>query len=174
MPQSIGRIYLLAPNGLNSGTHADVDGSGHFVFTAVATGTYLVRYWGDSLADVPEPLGNPVRVTVSENQTTVVDFQIIVGGLDGTQRDIFAGDFFFQEQPDGLPNAIVVVPLGTVVCWYNVGQHTHTVTGGPWGDSGPMAPIWNFLWTADQVGTFPYRCIYHSPDMQATLKVIPA
>src|SRR5207244_6077373 len=45
---------------------------------------------------------------------------------------------FFQEQPYGLPNAKVVVPLGTLVCWYNVGKNTHSVSGGPWSDSGPL------------------------------------
>ncbi len=172
--QSIGRVYLLQPSGLNTGTYVDVSGAGTFDFGQVPVGAYQLRYWGDNLADVPEPLGNPVHIQVTENQVTFVQFQIVLGGLNGTQRDIYAGDFFFQEQPYGVPNATVVVPLGTVVCWYNVGQHTHTVTGGPWGDSGPLALAWNFLWTADQVGTFPYRCTYHSPDMQATLQVVPA
>ena len=31
-PQGIGRIYLLAKSGFNSGVHADVDASGQFVF----------------------------------------------------------------------------------------------------------------------------------------------
>ena len=44
----------------------------------------------------------------------------------------------------------------------------HTVTGGPWGDSGPLGLDGNFNWTADQVGTFPYRCRYHGTQMIAT------
>lgn len=173
-PQSVGRVYLLSESGLNSGLYSDVDGTGAFNFGAVDVGAHQVRYWGGNQADVPEAFDNPVRITVFANQEVVVDFQIELGGLDGSDREIYAGDFFFQEQPTGLPNATVVVPLGTTVCWYNVGRHPHTVTGGPWGDSGDIAPIGNFMWTSDQVGTFPYRCTYHSPEMLATLQVVPA
>lgn len=172
--QPIGRIYLLSDAGLNNGRYADVDATGAYDLGGVDIGSYQVRYWGGNQADVPETFPNPVRITVSENQEVVVDFKIELGGLAGSDREIYAGDFFFQEQPTGLPNAPVVVTLGTGVCWYNVGRHAHTVTGGPWGDSGDIAPLGNFMWTSDQVGTFPYRCTYHSPDMQATLQVVPA
>jgi plastocyanin len=173
-PQAIGRVFLLTDSGLNNGLYADVDAAGAFDLGAVDIGAHQVRYWGGNQADVPETFDNPVRITVAANQTVTVDFHIQLGGLSGSDREIYAGDFFYQEQPTGLPNATVVVPLGTGVCWYNVGRHTHTVTGGPWGDSGDIAPLGNFMWTSDQVGTFPYRCTYHSPDMQATLQVVPA
>ncbi|MHB1862928.1 MAG: hypothetical protein ACYCVL_08145 [Gemmatimonadaceae bacterium] len=173
-PQAVGRIYLLTDAGLNQNVYADVDAAGNFNFGSVDVGPYQLRFWGGNLADVPETFSNPVRITVAANQATVVHFQIQLGGLGAIDREIYAGDFFYQEQPYGLPNATVVVPLGTGVCWYNVGQHTHTVTGGPWGDSGDIPPVGNFMWTANQVGTFPYRCTYHSPEMQAVLQVVPA
>jgi len=171
--QSIGRIYLLAKSGLNVGVYADVDASGAYEFVSVAVGEYQVRFWGANLASVPERLDNPVRVTVTANATTVVPFQIQVGSRDDPYQDIFAGDFFFQSQPVGEANGTVVAKLGTIICWYNVGQMVHSVTGGPWGDSGPIALDGNFNWTADQVGTFPYRCRYHGTQMIATLRIIP-
>ena len=170
-PQGIGRIYLLAKTGFNSGVHADVDASGQFFFPSIAVDDYQVRYWGANLARVPEPLPNPVRVTVKPNEATVVAFQVEVGPSDDADVDIYAGDFFFQSQPVGDPNGTVVAKLGTTICWYNVGQTVHSVTGGPWGDSGPIALDGNFMWTSNQVGTFQYRCRYHGTQMIATLQI---
>ena len=170
--QGIGRIYLLQKNGLNSGTYADVDRTGAFDFGPVPAGEYLVRFWGSNLADVPEPLRNPVHVTVTSSAVTVVQFQVAVSPTPSSDREIYIGDFFFQEQPVGVANGTTVVRVGTLVCWYNVGQVAHTVTGGPWGDSGPVAVDGNFMWTANAVGTFPYRCNYHGTQMIADLQVV--
>ena len=143
---------------------------------------YLVNRRGESvlgepayrcLADVPEPLPNPVRITVTANETTVVPFQIEVGPSDNPDVEIYAGDYFFQSQPAGDANGTVVAKLGTTICWYNVGQQVHSVTGGPWGDSGAIAPDGNFMWTSNEAGTFPYRCRYHGTQMIATLQIIP-
>ncbi|MEP6494553.1 MAG: hypothetical protein ABJF01_17845 [bacterium] len=172
-PQSVGRVYLLAKNGLNSGVFADVDAGGRYDFGPVAAGEYLVRFWGDNLGTVPEPFPNPVRVSVMADETTTVPFQITIGSRDGLYHDIFAGDFFFQGQPSGEPNGTVVAKLGTVICWYNVGEVVHSVTGGPWGDSGPIGLDGNFNWASDRVGTFPYRCRYHGTQMIATVQIIP-
>ena len=172
-PQGIGRIYLLAKSGFNSGIHADVDASGGYDFGSVAVGEYQVRYWGANLASVPEPLSNPVRITVKPNEATVVPFQIEVGPADDAEIEIYAGDYFFQGQPAGDANGTVVAKVGTTICWYNVGQIVHSVTGGPWGDSGAIGLDGNFMWTADRVGTFPYRCRYHGTQMIATLEITP-
>jgi plastocyanin len=172
-PQAIGRVYLLAKSGFNSGVHADVDAAGDYDFGKVAVGEYQVRFWGANLADVPEPLPNPVRITVAPNETTVVPFQIEVGPSEDPDVEIYAGDAFFQAQPVGEANGTVVAKLGTTICWYNVGQMVHSVTGGPWGDSGPIALDGNFMWTSDRVGTFPYKCRYHGTQMIATLQIIP-
>jgi plastocyanin len=172
-PQAIGRVYLLAKSGFNSGVHADVDAAGDYDFGKVAVGEYQVRFWGANLADVPEPLPNPVRITVAPNETKVVPFQIEVGPSEDPDVEIYAGDSFFQAQPVGEANGTVVAKLGTTICWYNVGQMVHSVTGGPWGDSGPIALDGNFMWKSDQVGTFPYKCRYHGTQMIATLQIIP-
>ena len=74
-------------------------------------------------------------------------------------------------QPDGRENGESVVKLGEAVCWYNVGNQPHTVTGGPWGDSGIMERTQSFIWVADRVGTFGYRCTLHDSSMFATLRV---
>jgi hypothetical protein len=49
----------------------------------------------------------------------------------------------------------------------------HTITGGPWGDSGPLSRAEEFMWTATQVGTFGYRCSFHNPQMQSILQIVP-
>jgi plastocyanin len=170
--QAVGRIYLLEGTGLSNGRYEDVDSAGRFEFASVKVGNYQLQYWGANLAKVPEPLPNPVPIAVAANAVTVVRFQVEAADESDTRdRDINAGDFFFQEQPSGQPNATVVVKVGTLVCWYNVGTMLHTVTGGPWGDSGPLSHGDNFMWEATEVGTFPYHCAYHSSRMLATLRV---
>ncbi|MGH7695253.1 MAG: hypothetical protein ACRENH_09730, partial [Gemmatimonadaceae bacterium] len=69
-------------------------------------------------------------------------------------------------------NGITTVKIGTTVCWYNVGTQPHSITGGPWNDSGDLNRAQNFIWVANQVGLFPYRCRYHTPHMAATLEVV--
>ena len=142
-------------------------------FGQVPIGEFLLRYWGSNHAEVPEPLHNPVRITVAEGALTSVQFRIVVGESTEVEREIYIGDFFFQEQPIGPTNGTVTVKLGTEVCWYNVGAVVHNVTGGPWGNSGPIGEEGNFMWAADRVGTFPYRCSYHGTQMIATLQVVP-
>lgn len=172
-PQALGRVYLLLANGLNQNVFADVSAAGTFDLGAIPVGSYQLRFWGDTQAAVPEPLPNPVPITVSADTPTVVQFKIAVGTPTATVQEIYAGDFFFQEQPYGEPNALVTVKMGVIVCWYNVGVHNHTVTGGPWGDSGTIERAEEFMWTADKPGTFGYRCNFHNPLMQAIVKVIP-
>ena len=172
-PQGIGRVYLLAKSGLSSGAFADVDAAGTFDFGALPVGEYQVRFWGANLGSVPQQFPNPVRIDIKADVVTLVQFQIELGHDNGSYHDIFIGDYFFQDQPVGDPNGLVVAKLGTIVCWYNVGRVLHTVTGGPWGDSGPLGLGGNFNWTSDRVGTFPYRCSFHGTQMIATLQIIP-
>ena len=171
-PQSIGRIYLVVKSGENQNVYADVDAKGAFTFGAIDVGSYQLRYWGGAQASVPEPNPNPVRIEVTANTESVTDFTIALGNPDGDVQEIYAGDNFFQQQPFGDLNGSVTVKVGTVVCWYNVGVNQHTVTGGPWGDSGSLGEAAEFMWTANQVGTFGYRCSFHNPQMQAILNVI--
>ena len=172
-PQAIGRVYLLLATGQNENVYADVDSHGAFDFGSIDVGSYQLRYWAGAQATVPEPNPNPVRITVSANADTVVKFTIALGNPDADVKEIYAGDDFYQEQPFGELNAPVTVKLGTVVCWYNVGRHEHTVDGGPWGQSGVLAEAAEFMWTADRTGTFGYRCAFHAPQMQAMLQVVP-
>lgn len=170
-PQAVGRIYLLLKSGENQDLYADVDARGAFNFGAIDVGSYQLRYWGGAQASVPEPNPNPVRIEVTANAESVVDFTISLGNPDADVQEIYAGDNFFQRQPFGDLNGTVTVKLGTVVCWYNVGVNQHTVTGGPWGDSGTLGEADEFMWTANQLGTFGYRCSFHNPEMQAILNV---
>lgn len=172
-PQGIGRIYLLKKNGFNTGTYADVDAAGRFDFGNVSVGEYLLRYWGSNQAEVPESLHNPVRIFVAENAATAIQFQVVVAVNPNVEREIYIGDYFFQEQPIGAANDMVTVTLGTIVCWYNVGRVVHDVVGGPWGDSGPIGEDANFMWKSDRLGTFPYRCSLHETSMIASLQVVP-
>ena len=172
-PQGIGRVYLLLASGENQNVFADVDAQGAFDFGEIDAGSYQLRYWAGAQATVPEPNPNPVRISVSANTETDVRFTIELGNPDANVKEIYAGDDFYQEQPFGDLNAPVSVKLGTVVCWYNVGRHQHTVDGGPWGMSGVLDEAEEFMWTANQTGTFGYRCAFHNPQMQALLQVIP-
>ena len=172
-PQPVGRVYLLLASGLNQNIFADVSSAGTFDLGAIPVGAYQLRFWGGTQAAVPEPLPNPVLIAVSADAPTVVQFKIEAGSPDDTVQEIYAGDYFFQQQPYGEPNATVTVKAGITVCWYNVGLHDHTVTGGPWGDSGKIGRAEEFMWTANQTGTFGYRCNFHNPLMQAIVKVVP-
>jgi plastocyanin len=174
-PQGIGRVYLLQKSGLNVGVYANVDASGRFDFGDVDVGSYLLRYWASNQASVPEPLPNPVRIAVTTDAPVVVQFRVVLGQSPAAanEREIYIGDFFFQEQPVGPSNGTVTAKVGTVLCWYNVGRVLHNVAGGPWGDSGPIALDGNFMWKSDRVGTFPYRCTYHGTEMLATLEIVP-
>jgi hypothetical protein len=171
-PQGIGRVYLLSKAGLSSGAFADVDAAGAFDFGALPVGEKQLRYWDANHGTVPDQFPNPVRVNITADVPTVVQFQIELGHDNGLYHDIFIGDYFFQDQPVGDPNGLVVAKLGTIVCWYNVGRVLHTVTGGPWGDSGPLGLGGNFNWTSDRVGVFPYRCSFHGTQMIATLQIV--
>jgi plastocyanin len=65
------------------------------------------------------------------------------------------------------------VKLGSIVCWYNVGLDVHTVTGGPWNDSGDLQKTQSYIWVANVPGLHAYRCRYTQPQMQSTLRVLP-
>lgn len=171
-PQAVGRIYLLLESGLNINRYVDVDASGRFEMPGVSAGHYQVRYWGGTAAAVPEPNPNPVAITITGSETVIVPFTIDARPpAEQNLVEIYAGDNFYQPQPFGDQNALVVVKLGVEVCWYNVGNHDHTVTGGPWGDSGAIRRAGEFMWTADRVGSFGYRCLFHDAEMRALLQV---
>jgi len=100
-----------------------------------------------------------------------VSVRVEFGQGEGDMMEIYVGDYFFQEQPYGKENAEAVVKLGKPVCWYNVGLGPHTVTGGPWVDSGRLERTGNYIWVPDRVGVFGYRCSVHPSQMIATLRV---
>lgn len=167
----LGAIYLMYENGLQTGRSAVVDASGRFTFSDVAAGNWQVRFYAPGVAYVPEQLANPVPVVVTAGQTATVRFATERGWEDGAPMiEIYIGDYFFQEQPLGAPNAGTSVKIGTPVCWYNVGRMQHTTTGGLW-DSGPMNRTEAFIWVPDRIGVFPYTCTYHKTDMIASLRV---
>ena len=168
----MGQIYLLHPSGRPTGRGATVAGDGTFDFQAIPVGDYQAAFQAPGLARVVEGIGeNPADVTISPNEVSRLTFVIEVGGVDPYFVEIYAGDYFFQEQPAGDMNADVSVQEGATVCWYNVGEAHHTVTGGPWGDSGSLAPRDNFMWTATKTGHFFYECTLHSTRMRASLTV---
>ena len=70
-----------------------------------------IRRWpGPPQWGKPPVWNKRIRIAVVANQPTVVRFQIVLGSVEDPDREIYAGDNFFQEQPYGLPNAKVVVP----------------------------------------------------------------
>lgn len=168
---SLGQVFLMYRSGLQSGRSTPVDSVGEFVFPDVAPGEWQLRFQAPGRAHVPEELPHPVRVTVPPKLTVNVTITVELTDPEDGMVEIYAGDDFFQEQPSGTENGETVVKVGTPVCWYNVGNSVHTVTGGPWGDSGDLARTASYIWVAATPGVYPYRCRYHSPQMQATLRV---
>ena len=168
---SLGRIFLLYPTGQHTGRYVDVDPAGQFEFLEVPPGPWQVRFHAPGVAYVPEPIEHPIRFSVAVDKETIVPVQIEHGIEQDAMHEIYVGDYFFQEQPYGKENAETVVRLGESVCWYNVGLEKHTVTGGPWGDSGVIGRAGNYIWVPDRVGVIGYRCAFHPGQMFATLKV---
>lgn len=168
---SLGRVYLMYESGLQTGRSAAVDTNGRFSFSDVAPGPWQVRFYAPGVAYVPEQLANPVRIEVAAGETVSVHFTIEHGWEDGApMAEIYIGDYFFQEQPLGAPNAVTVVKVGTPICWYNVGLTEHTTTGESW-DSGSIGGTGSYIWTPDRPGVFPYHCRFHATQMIASLRV---
>jgi hypothetical protein len=177
---SLGRIFLMNPDGSMSGRMVDVDPAGAFAFDQVAPGAWQLRFHAPRVAHVAGAedgwatgAENPERITVEANRTATVRFPVVRSALDAMEIEIYIGDDFFYEVPFGAEGGTSTVKVGSSVCWYNVGQRLHNVTGpaSAWGSSGDLVKGGNFIWTADQVGTFPYRCTHHEPNMRATLVV---
>ncbi len=173
VPQAgFGQLILMYASGHHIGPRVTPDDNGRFRFDDLAPGDYQIRFSSNGQAIIPEPYQHPIRFSVRSGETTDVPVRIQRGNFGQNQVEIYCGDDFFQLQPDGQENAVVTVRLGTVVCWYNVGQKVHTITGGPWNDSGDMQRTQSYIWVASQTGTFPYRCKYNQPQMQAVLRVV--
>jgi plastocyanin len=172
-PQPLsGTIYLLLATGQQTGRTRIVDPFGKFDFDDVPEGSYQVRFHSPGVAYVPPTYEHPRRVTVRANATTEVDLTIErTADVDDGMIEIYVGDFFFQEQPQGKENAETVVKVGTSVCWYNVGLMQHVI-GGSWGDSPVLGRGGNYIWTPTKVGLYAYRCSYHPTQMIATLRVV--
>ncbi|HEY7569671.1 MAG TPA: hypothetical protein VH762_18955 [Gemmatimonadaceae bacterium] len=172
-PQSsLGRLYLMRQTGQQTGRIADVNAEGRFTFDNLEPRDYKVRFHGAARAFVPDGIVHPYPVTVESGKTAEIQVKVQLGVENEMEVEIYAGDDFFQLQPDGQENGTTRVKVGTTVCWYNVGTQPHSITGGPWRDSGDLNRSQNFIWVANQVGVFPYRCRYHTPHMAATLEVI--
>jgi plastocyanin len=167
-----GTIYLLQATGQQSGRTRIVDPFGKFDFDDVPEGNWQIRFHSPGVAYVPSQFEHPRRVAVLSKQITEVDLTIErTAEIDDGMIEIYAGDFFFQEQPYGKENAETVVRVGTAVCWYNVGLMPHVVSGS-WGDSPVLARGANYIWTPTKPGLYAYRCSYHPTQMIATLRVV--
>jgi plastocyanin len=167
---SLGRVTLFYDSGLRTGAFADTDATGHFLFTNLIPGRYQVRFDAPDVAHMLDDV--PVPFTVQAGATANPRVHVARGPDDTSEVQVYIGDFFFQAQPFGVENGETVVHVGMEVCWYNIGAAIHTVTGGPWVDSGDMRRPDNFPWIADRVGVFGYRCKYHQGQMQATVRVL--
>jgi len=168
---ALGTMILMYGNGQQVGIRAVPDANGRFTFSSLVPGSYQVRFDAPHKAIIPDPFQNPIRFDVAAGKDTFVPVRVQLGDYTQNLVEIYIGEGFFQQQPDGTENAEVVVSVGTNLCWYNVDTHIHTVTGGPWGDSGDMIEAQAYFWTATQPGTFGYRCKYHSAQEQAVLRV---
>lgn len=168
-----GQLILMFADGRQVGPRVTPDAAGRYRLDGLSPGAYQIRFHAAGQAIVPEPYQHPFKFEIEAGTTTALTVRIQRGSFSQNLVEIYCGDGFFQLMPDGVENGESVVRQGTVVCWYNVGREVHTVTGGPWSDSGDLQKTQSFIWVANQTGVFPYRCRYNSPQMQATLRVTP-
>ena len=174
VPQSaLGTLILMHGSGRQTGQRVSPDANGRFTFAQVVPGDYQIRFNAPGLAVVPEPFPHPLRFSVVAGRVTDVPVRVRLGNYNQNLVEIYIGEGFFQLQPDGLENGESVVKLGTNVCWYNVDSQVHTVTGGPWGDSGDLQKSQAYLWPATQTGLFAYQCKHHNSQERALLRVVP-
>ena len=169
----LGTLILMSERGQQTGKRASPDANGRFAFSLVTPGSYQIRFDAPGLATVPEPFPHPIRFSVEAGKTTDVPVHVQLGNYNQNLVEIYIGDGFFQLQPDGTENGESVVKVGTNVCWYNVDNAVHTVTGGPWGDSGDLQKSQAYLWPATVTGLFAYQCKYHGSAERALLRVTP-
>lgn len=169
----LGTIILMNARGRQTGQRCSPDADGRFALSHVAAGDYQIRFNAPGLAVVPEPFPHPIRFSVEAGKATDVPVRVQLGNYNQNLVEIYVGDGFFQVQPDGTENGQCTVKFGTNVCWYNVDNAVHTVTGGPWGDSGDLQKSQAYLWPATQAGLFAYTCKYHDPSEKALLRVNP-
>ena len=167
----LGTLILMNDRGRQTGARATPDVNGRFTFSNITPGAYQIRFDAPGLAVVPEPFAHPIRFSVEPGKTTDVPVRVKLGNYNQNLVEIYIGDGFFQVQPNGTENGECVVKLGTNVCWYNVDTAVHTVTGGPWGDSGDLQKSQAYLWPATQAGLFGYQCRYHATGEKALLRV---
>jgi hypothetical protein len=169
----LGTLILMTARGRQSGARTSPDSNGRFSFPEVTPGDYQIRFDAPGLAVVPEPFPHPIRFSVEAGKTTDVPVRVQLGNYNQNLVEIYIGDGFFQLQPNGTENGECVVKAGTNVCWYNVDTEVHTVSGGPWGDSGDLQRSQAYLWPATTTGLFGYQCRYHGSTEKALLRVIP-
>ena len=169
----LGTLILMNGRGRQTGARSSPDANGRFSFLEVTPGDYQIRFDAPGLAVVPEPFPHPIRFSVEAGKTTDVPVRVQLGNYNQNLVEIYIGDGFFQLQPNGTENGETVVKVGTNVCWYNVDTAVHTVSGGPWGDSGDLQKSQAYLWPATTAGLFGYQCRYHASAERALLRVIP-
>ena len=169
---NFGTLILMYPSGQHVGMTIAPDANGKFRFADLPAGDYQLRFQAAGQAIVPEPYQHPIKFAIDAGKTTQLTVRIQRGSFAHHQVEIYCGDDFFQAQPDGPENGETIVPIGTVVCWYNVGRKVHTVTGGPWDDSGDLQKTQSYIWVATVPGVHAYRCTYNQPGMRATLRVV--
>ena len=173
VPQSnFGTLILMYPTGQHVGLTVAPDANGKFRFADLPAGDYQLRFEARGQAIVPEPYQHPIKFVIGAGMITQLTVRIQRGAFAQNLVEIYCGDDFFQAQPDGPENGETTVPLGTVVCWYNVGTKVHTVTGGPWDDSGDLQKTQSYIWVATVPGVHAYRCKNNQPGMRATLRVV--
>jgi plastocyanin len=168
----IGTVYLLYPTGLQSGRVRIVDPFGGFDFEDVPPGDWQLRFSAPGIAYVPAQFEHPRRFIVQAGIDAVVDLTVErAEPVDDGMIEIYVGDYFFQEQPNGKQNAETIVVVGTAICWYNVGLTPHIIAGS-WGNSPVLEKGGNYIWTPAETGLYTYRCSYHPTHMIATVRVV--
>jgi len=152
---SLGQIYLMYENGLQSGRSVAVDAAGRFAFSDVPTGPWQLRFHAPGIAYVPEEFPHPVRVTVTADRTTTVRIVTERGWEDGSPMvEIYIGDSFLPAQPLGSPTAEPILKSGSTTRWDRRGLRMQTTASGRWDHRALNRPP-SYLCEPDLVGNFP-------------------
>jgi hypothetical protein len=168
---NLGQLILMHATGRHAGRRAVPDASGRFAIDRLPRGDYQIRFHAPGEAMALRPCGPRISFSVHAGRTTELTIPVVRGDFGSNQVEIHCIDDAFQRQPDGEENGETIVRLGTVVSWHNVGTRVHSVSGGPWHDSGVLHPMDSYIWVANQVGLFPYHCRYSRSHTQAVLRV---
>lgn len=165
-----GALHLFHADGRPTGRVVVSAADGSFAFPGLAAREYQLHFHGGAAATLDDASLHVLRVAIHPGETVRRELRVVRGTFTPRPVEVACADGCYRALPDG-DAADVTVALGSVVCWRNMDRVPHTVTGGPWGDSGEIASGAAWYWIATQPGRFAYHCRRRGASMRATVHV---